>query len=45
MTNFDFFLSEPKFASFAEVAVSAEIILYVEPVHACSPRGRWIKRI
>ena len=34
MTNFDIFLSEPKFASFAEVAVSAEKILNIDPV-AC----------
>ena len=31
MTNFDFFLTEPKFASFAEVAVSAEKILQIDP--------------
>ena len=30
MTNFDIFLSEPKFASFAEVAVSAEKILNID---------------
>ena len=34
MTNFDIFLSEPKFASFAEVAVSAERILQIDPA-AC----------
>ena len=34
MTNFDMFLSEPKFASFAEVAVSAEKILNIDPA-AC----------
>ena len=34
MTNFDIFLSEPKFASFAEVAVSAEKILNIDPA-AC----------
>jgi type I restriction enzyme R subunit len=34
MTNFDLFLSEPKFAAFAEVAVSAEKILYIDPA-AC----------
>ena len=34
MTNFDTFLSEPKFASFAEVAVSAERILHIDPA-AC----------
>ena len=34
MTNFDIFLSEPKFASFAEVAVSAEKILHIDPA-AC----------
>ena len=31
MTNFDIFLSEPKFASFAEVAVSVEKILHIDP--------------
>ena len=31
MTNFDIFLSEPKFTSFAEVAVSAEKILNIDP--------------
>ena len=31
MTNFDIFLSEPRFASFAEVAVSAEKILNIAP--------------
>ena len=30
MTNFDIFLSEPKFASFADVAVSAEKILNID---------------
>ena len=30
MTNFDIFLSEPKFASFAEVAVSAERIIHID---------------
>ena len=34
MTNFDIFLTEPKFASFAEVAVSAEKILNIDPA-AC----------
>ena len=34
MTNFDIFLSEPKFASFAEVAVSAERIYAIDPA-AC----------
>ena len=34
MTNFDIFLSEPKFASFAEAAVSAEKILNIDPA-AC----------
>ena len=34
MTNFDIFLSEPKFTSFAEVAVSAEKILNIDPA-AC----------
>ena len=34
MTNFDSFLSEAKFASFAEVAVSAEKILHIDPA-AC----------
>ena len=34
MTNFDIFLSEAKFASFAEVAVSAEKILNIDPA-AC----------
>ena len=34
MTNFDLFLSEPKFAPFAEVAVSAEKILHIDPA-AC----------
>ena len=34
MTNFDIFLSEAKFASFAEVAVSAEKILQIDPA-AC----------
>ena len=34
MTNYDIFLSEPKFASFAEVAVSAERILHIDPA-AC----------
>lgn len=31
MTNFDTFLSEAKFASFAEAAVSAEKILNIDP--------------
>ena len=30
MTNFDIFLSEPKFTSFAEAAVSAEKILNID---------------
>ena len=34
MTNFDIFLTEPKFASFAEVAASAEKILNIDPA-AC----------
>ena len=34
MTNFDSFLSEPKFTFFAEVAVSAEKILNIDPA-AC----------
>ena len=34
MTNFDLFLSETKFAAFAEVAVSAEKILNIDPA-AC----------
>ena len=34
MTNFDIFLSEAKFASFAEVAVSAERIYAIDPA-AC----------
>ena len=34
MTNFDIFLSEPKFAAFAEVAVSAEKIYQIDPA-AC----------
>ena len=34
MTNFDIFLTEPKFVSFAEVAVSAEKILNIDPA-AC----------
>ena len=34
MTNFDIFLSEAKFTSFAEVAVSAEKILNIDPA-AC----------
>ena len=34
MTNFDIFLSEPKLAPFAEVAVSAEKILNIDPA-AC----------
>jgi len=34
MTNFDNFLSDPQFASFAEVAVSAEKILNIDPA-AC----------
>ena len=34
MTNFDVFLSEPRFSSFAEVAVSAEKILNIDPA-AC----------
>ena len=34
MTNFDIYLSEPKFTSFAEVAVSAEKILNIDPA-AC----------
>lgn len=31
MTNFDFLLSEPQFSSFAEVAVSAEKIINIDP--------------
>ncbi len=38
MTNFDIFLSEAKFASFAEVAVSAEKILNIDPA-ACVLMG------
>ena len=34
MTNFDIFLASPKFAPFAEVAVSAEKILNIDPA-AC----------
>ena len=34
MTNFDIFLSEPRFASFAEAAVSAEKNLHIDPA-AC----------
>ena len=34
MTNFDFLLSSPQFSSFAEVAVSAERILHIDPA-AC----------
>ena len=34
MTNFDIFLASPKFTSFAEVAVSAEKILNIDPA-AC----------
>ena len=34
MTNFDIFLSETKMAFFAEVAVSAEKILNIDPA-AC----------
>lgn len=34
MTNFDIFLAAPKFASFAEVAVSAERIYAIDPA-AC----------
>ena len=34
MTNFDSFLSEPKFASFAEVVVASEKILNIDPA-AC----------
>lgn len=41
MTNFDIFLSEPKFASFAEVAVSAENILKIDPA-ACVLNCRMI---
>ena len=43
MTNFDIFLSEPKFASFAEVAVSAEKILNIDPA-ACVLSKRQILR-
>ena len=32
MTNFDFLLSEKKFAKFASAAVTAEKILHIEPV-------------
>ena len=35
MTNFDIFFSETKFAPFAEVAVSAEKILHIDPA-ACT---------
>ena len=31
MSNFKFLLSEPGFASFAEVAISAEKILHIDP--------------
>ena len=34
MTNFDHFLSDPQFAPFAEVAVSAEKIYPIDPA-AC----------
>ena len=30
MTNFDFLLSEPDFASFASVAVAAENLLHID---------------
>ena len=35
MTNFDFLLSDPQFSHFAEVAVSAERILHIDP-SACA---------
>lgn len=38
MPTFDLFLSKPKFASFAEVAVSAERILHIAP-SACVLMG------
>lgn len=31
MSNFKFLLSDPGFASFAEVAISAEKILHIDP--------------
>lgn len=34
MTNFDFLLADPQFSSFADVAVSAEKILHIDPA-AC----------
>ena len=34
MTNFDIFLQDPQFTAFAEVAVSAEKILHIDPA-AC----------
>lgn len=42
MTNFDILLSEAKFASFAEVEVSAEMILNIAPWPVCSIAAwRW----
>ena len=42
MTNFDFFLSEPKFAPFEEVTVTAEKILNNAPWPVCSiAAGGW----
>ena len=35
MTNFDFLKSDPRFASFADVAISAERILHIDP-DACA---------
>ena len=34
MSNFKFLLSDPSFASFAEVAMAAEKILHIDPA-AC----------
>ena len=41
MSNFKFLLSEPGFASFAEVAIAAEKILHIDPA-AIFANGRQI---
>lgn len=44
MTNFDFLLSEPDFASFASVAVAAENLLHIDRDFQCAllPAGHGV---
>ena len=40
MTNFDFLKSDPQFATFADVAISAEKILNIDEIGRASCRER-----